>query len=520
MAVAVEPHVSDWAHKTHENLTGKRKQAEVRMARRQIPLAPEGVRTVQTAQGMSMDAAAIYMAKPGSTMDMDDYWMHLYVMISRVRQSGGLLAFDVPDYKIFERGPPPWVVRGTAELEALCRQSRNFVAQARAKLGWQAAEVGAGDEVDADMGVGAFAPAEVRPELDESFHVQQGCPLSQRLSSRSGALSMPLVSVARAAAQIGSGSDAGLGVGYRSWGEPERCRRVHVRSGLDVLQPVAAQSLTLLCGDVDVPGVMRGLPGLAADLGGGFANSENSGACFVNAALQSFLRIDVVHRLLQGHKSVHASDGLFCVACALADTSEVLRSGQPGDSLSVLAQVQAGTFAGLRKKPAKGPAAATAVAGDACSFLLGCAGTDGVPTQKGLVDVLHGLETLPSSSRKGGSAPPRQVSAFRDLVFGGIVQRRQYCRACQKAEDTLQPCCALQLSCPSGHKTVRLEDMLQTWVADPTKEKCQGASGCGSQCSASFFLSGSRRSWFFSHCAVGPGKSPDALLRSHQRFDA
>ena len=37
----------------------------------------------------------LFMGKPGN-MDADDYWMHLYVMISRVRRSAGVLAFDVP----------------------------------------------------------------------------------------------------------------------------------------------------------------------------------------------------------------------------------------------------------------------------------------------------------------------------------------------------------------------------------------------------------------------------------------
>ena len=85
------------------------------MARRQVPLAPEPIRIVQTAQDMSRDAAMLFMGKPGN-MDADDYWMHLYVMISRVRRSAGLLAFDVPALRVFERGPPAWVVEASRSL--------------------------------------------------------------------------------------------------------------------------------------------------------------------------------------------------------------------------------------------------------------------------------------------------------------------------------------------------------------------------------------------------------------------
>jgi hypothetical protein len=44
--VPIEPHKSDWVYKTHERGTGRRLLVELRMSRRQIPLAPEKVRTV------------------------------------------------------------------------------------------------------------------------------------------------------------------------------------------------------------------------------------------------------------------------------------------------------------------------------------------------------------------------------------------------------------------------------------------------------------------------------------------
>ena len=134
--VLVEPHVSYWQYKTNDNLSGEREQVAVSMARRQIPLVPEAVRTVQSAQGMSMDAAMMFMGKPGN-MDDDDFWMHLYVMISRVRRSEGLLAFNMPDVRFFERGPPLWITEGIDRLELMCEQTLAAVCSARKSLGWE-----------------------------------------------------------------------------------------------------------------------------------------------------------------------------------------------------------------------------------------------------------------------------------------------------------------------------------------------------------------------------------------------
>ena len=80
----------------------------VQMARMQAPLAPERVRTVQTSQGMSMDSAVMYLTRPGY-MSPDDWWMHVYVMLSRVRTASQILVYGLPDKKFFERGPPEWV---------------------------------------------------------------------------------------------------------------------------------------------------------------------------------------------------------------------------------------------------------------------------------------------------------------------------------------------------------------------------------------------------------------------------
>jgi ASC-1-like (ASCH) protein len=143
--VAVEPCLAGWDFKTHEQLTGQRLPKPLKMRRRQIPLAPEKVRTVQTAQGLSMDACTMYLNKPGTMCGdsgEDDYWMHLYVMLSRVRSSRNILAYSPPDINFLGRGPPGWMRDGIAALEYVAYRSRDQVQEARTRVGWENREFG------------------------------------------------------------------------------------------------------------------------------------------------------------------------------------------------------------------------------------------------------------------------------------------------------------------------------------------------------------------------------------------
>ena len=61
--VAVEASSGRWKYLTHDVADGRR-MCEVPMHRIQLPLAPERVRTVQTAQGLSMDSASMLLTRP------------------------------------------------------------------------------------------------------------------------------------------------------------------------------------------------------------------------------------------------------------------------------------------------------------------------------------------------------------------------------------------------------------------------------------------------------------------------
>ena len=121
--VQIAAHRATWKFNAHvEDATYGRQRHEVDVTRYQFPLLPERVRTVQTAQGMGMDAATMALQKPGNMSD-DDWWLHLYVMFSRVRVSHRVLVYNLPSWEMLERGPPAFVREGVRHFEEMMHGS-------------------------------------------------------------------------------------------------------------------------------------------------------------------------------------------------------------------------------------------------------------------------------------------------------------------------------------------------------------------------------------------------------------
>ena len=87
-----------------------------------------------------MDAAKMFLTR-GATMSDEDYWFHLYVMLSRVRHISQLLLFNLPEKNTLEQGPADWVVRSLVGLnaKAASMEQRARVAQALKKMEWTVA---------------------------------------------------------------------------------------------------------------------------------------------------------------------------------------------------------------------------------------------------------------------------------------------------------------------------------------------------------------------------------------------
>ena len=82
----------------------------------------------------------MFLGRP-SNMSLNDWWMHVYVMLSRVRTSKQILTYGLPPRWLFEQGPPQWVRDGISRLEQVARLSLSTINVARTRVGWEEVEV-------------------------------------------------------------------------------------------------------------------------------------------------------------------------------------------------------------------------------------------------------------------------------------------------------------------------------------------------------------------------------------------
>ena len=97
-----------YAFLSHDKIERGRRPRVVNVTRSQFALAPERIRTAQSAQGVSMGALTA-MLDTTHCMDADAWWFHVYVILSRARHIGHLLLYGLPPKWIFEKGPPAWL---------------------------------------------------------------------------------------------------------------------------------------------------------------------------------------------------------------------------------------------------------------------------------------------------------------------------------------------------------------------------------------------------------------------------
>eukprot|EP00973_Karenia_brevis_P050373 6991448-Karenia_brevis.AAC.1 len=68
-------------------------------------------------------------------MNDDDWWLHIYVMLSRVRMADQILIFGkLPTQRFFEEGPPGCIVDGISRLKEKARRCRPEVYEIRQGL--------------------------------------------------------------------------------------------------------------------------------------------------------------------------------------------------------------------------------------------------------------------------------------------------------------------------------------------------------------------------------------------------
>ena len=161
--VQVAAHRASWQFNGHEDNDGRRVLIKRAVTRYQFPLVPERVRTVQTAQGLGMDSATMDLQKPAN-MSPDEWWLHLYVMFSRVRVSHRLLVYNLPPWEILERGPPAYVRNGVAHFEKMMRVSFAVARQKAQEFGWDVGDGPTGASGAAGAGAAAQRGEGAAPE--------------------------------------------------------------------------------------------------------------------------------------------------------------------------------------------------------------------------------------------------------------------------------------------------------------------------------------------------------------------
>jgi hypothetical protein len=102
-------------------IRGARTKKGQKFARTQLPLVPVAVRTCQSSQGRTFTDGGIMDTRKLEQMSADDYWLHIYTMLSRcTRLRDVLLTAPIPR-DLLLRGPPTsvrTVVRELAEKRA------------------------------------------------------------------------------------------------------------------------------------------------------------------------------------------------------------------------------------------------------------------------------------------------------------------------------------------------------------------------------------------------------------------
>ena len=136
---------SKWSFKKPQQtpMCGRERFTGMEMERKQIPLAPATINTHYGLQGQTARKGMIAWLTRPAEMSGGDYFLALYVMLSRATKLDDILIFDLPDRHVFEQG--------LLELPKLALRMQQFETKAQAcvlvaedimrkKLGWPAAD--------------------------------------------------------------------------------------------------------------------------------------------------------------------------------------------------------------------------------------------------------------------------------------------------------------------------------------------------------------------------------------------
>ena len=77
------------------------------------------LRTAYSAQGLTLEGGVVVDLRRAGGLQNDDWWLAIYVMLSRARKLENLLLLGFTDQveELLKRGPPVQLIKITKELE-------------------------------------------------------------------------------------------------------------------------------------------------------------------------------------------------------------------------------------------------------------------------------------------------------------------------------------------------------------------------------------------------------------------
>ena len=99
------------------NIDGQ--QESVHVIRWQFPLTHGMLRTAYSAQGLTLEGGVVVDLRRAGGLHNDDWWLAIYVMLSRARKLDNLIILGFTDQveELLKRGPPVQLIKITKELE-------------------------------------------------------------------------------------------------------------------------------------------------------------------------------------------------------------------------------------------------------------------------------------------------------------------------------------------------------------------------------------------------------------------
>ena len=105
------------------NIDGE--QASVQVVRWQFPLTHGMLRTAYSAQGLTLEGGVVVDLRRAGGLQEDDWWLAMYVMLSRARKGQNLILLGFTDQveDLLRRGPPTRLTDITSTLEARAEET-------------------------------------------------------------------------------------------------------------------------------------------------------------------------------------------------------------------------------------------------------------------------------------------------------------------------------------------------------------------------------------------------------------